>query len=170
MKSKVLVLGLVFSLLVCSGNLVAKERRGAEVIVQKKDGQTAKGELIAVKPASLLLLDSNLSTDISLAIDDTKDITIVKKSKALLGAGLGLAVGVVAGLIIGGTEETIEGSREEAMAMYAGAIGGAAALLGGIIGAALGIDKTIQIEGRSPEEIKVDMQKLRGQARVTDFQ
>jgi len=82
---------LVFSLIMLSVNLYAKERRGAKLIVTKKDGQQVEGELITVKPSSLLLLNTE-GKDVSVDIRDIKVIRIVKKSKALLGAGLGLII------------------------------------------------------------------------------
>jgi hypothetical protein len=36
----------------------AEEKRGATLIIQKKDGQQVKGELIAVKENSLLLKEA----------------------------------------------------------------------------------------------------------------
>ena len=55
---KFISLFLIFSLMMLSANLYAKERRGAKLIITKKDGQRIEGELIAVKPNSLLLLDA----------------------------------------------------------------------------------------------------------------
>ena len=55
---KFLSLFLVFSLMMLSVNLYAKERRGAKLIITKKDGQQIEGELITVKPNSLLLLNT----------------------------------------------------------------------------------------------------------------
>jgi hypothetical protein len=45
---KFISLFLVFSILLLSGNIFPKERKGAELIIQKLDGQQAKGELIAM--------------------------------------------------------------------------------------------------------------------------
>ena len=53
---KFIALFLVISLLVLTGNLLAKERRRAKLIIQKKDDQQVKGKLITVKQNSLLLL------------------------------------------------------------------------------------------------------------------
>ena len=53
---KSIALFLVISLLALIGNLLAKERRGAKLIIQKKDDQQVKGKLITVKQNSLLLL------------------------------------------------------------------------------------------------------------------
>ncbi|NIO48596.1 MAG: hypothetical protein GTN73_04040, partial [Candidatus Aminicenantes bacterium] len=85
---KLISLFLVFSLMMLSVNLYAKERRGATLIITKKDGQRIKGELITVKPNSLLLLDTE-GKDVSVDIADIRVIRVVKRSKLLLGAGLG---------------------------------------------------------------------------------
>jgi len=82
---KFIALFLVFSLMMLSVNLYAKERRGAKVVITKTNGQQIRGELITVKPNSLLLLDTE-GKDVSVGIGDIKVITIVKKSKALVGA------------------------------------------------------------------------------------
>jgi len=96
---KFVSLFLIFSLLTVSGNLMAKERRGAELIIQKKDGQQVRGELIAVKENSLLMLVSE--ADVSIDISDIKVITIVKESKALEWAFLGVLVGGGIGTLLG---------------------------------------------------------------------
>ena len=82
-RKKFISLFLVFSLVALSGNLMAKERKGATLRIQKKDGQQVNGELIAVKKNSLLLLDAETSSDITIQITDVKAITIRKKSRML---------------------------------------------------------------------------------------
>ena len=169
-KGKKLVsLLLVFSLMTLSANLYAKERRGAKLIIAKKDGQQIEGELITVKPNSLLLLDTE-GKDVSVGIADIKVIRIVKKSKALLGAGLGLIIlggGTALSIAIFGTWESDEVLD---VALFGGAIGAAAGLLiGGVTGALLGKDKTIQIEGMSDLYIQEALEKLRKKARIRDY-
>ncbi len=82
-KKKFISLFLVFSLVMLSVNLYAKERRGAKLIITKKNGQQVKGELITVKPNSLLLLDTE-GKDVSVGIADIKVIKIVKKSQVVM--------------------------------------------------------------------------------------
>jgi len=88
---KLISLFLVFSLIEISCTTITlptKERRfkerdtkrGAEFIIQKKDGQQIKGELIAVKPNSLLLLNTE-GKDVSINIEDIKIIKVVEKPK-----------------------------------------------------------------------------------------
>ena len=168
---KFISLCLVFLLMMLSVNLYAKERRGAKLIVVKKDGQLIEGELITVKPNSLLLLDTE-GKDVSVGIEDIEVIRIVKKSKIWTGAGLGF-------LICGGGiamynhlffKENGEQDLKHIFTALLGLIGGAAgALAGGFIGASAGTDKTIQIEGRPDLEIRETLEYLRKKARIRDY-
>jgi hypothetical protein len=163
-RNKLVSLFLVFSLLVLSVNLYAK-KRGADLLITKTDGWQREGELITVKPNSLLLLDTE-GKDVSFDIADIKVIRIVPKSKPLLGAGIGLLIGVVPGALIGYKV----GWRTSEGAVYGGVIGGVtAALIGGFIGISLGKEVTIQIEGKSDSEIQEVMDKLRKKARIRDY-
>lgn len=92
MSKKFIAFFLIFSLMMLSANLYAKERRGAKLKVTKLNGQLIKGELIAVKPNSLLLLDTE-GKDVSVDIEEIKVIRVVKKSKALVGATYGALAG-----------------------------------------------------------------------------
>ena len=91
---------LVFPLMMLSVKLYAKERRGAKLIFTKKDGQLTEGELITVKPNSLLLLNTE-GKDVSVDIADIKVIKIVKKSKFWKGAGIGLSIAALTGVVAG---------------------------------------------------------------------
>jgi hypothetical protein len=178
MKNKVLVLAVVFTLLTCSGLLVANERRGADLVITKTDGQEIKGELIAVKPSSLLLLDSQTGGDVSAEIGEIEAIKIVKKSKALVIGACGLGLGVVMGILAGESGQSEEMDSWGAFfnpmifnpVFIATGLGIVLGISGALIGASVGKDKTIQLQGNSPEEIRTIMDKLRAQARVTDFQ
>lgn len=172
MKNKVLVLVVVFSLPICSENMMAKERRGAELMITTTDSQQIAGELIAVKPSSLLLLDSKTGADVSIELGDIAVIKIMKKSKAWIGGAFGFAVGALAGISFAAFIDDMPevsfsfGSFISIVAFF----GAISAIPGVLIGAILGTDKTIQIEGKSPEEIKAVLEGLRSQARITNFQ
>ena len=162
---KLLSLFLVFSLMMLSVNLYAKEKRGAKLLITKKDGWQREGELITVKPSSLLILNPE-GKDVSVDIADIKVIKVMKKSKTSWGAGLGVLVGVGAGASIGYKVgwETSEG------ALWGGVMGVlAGGLLGGFIGKSLGKDVTIQIEGMTDFEIQETLDKLRKKARIRDY-
>ena len=169
---------LIFSLVMLSVNLYAKERRGAKLIITKKNGYQTDGELITVKPNSLLLL-SITGRDVSVDIADIKVIRVVKKSKALTGhekgslygllIGGGLGVAAVVSAISGSNEEAGLGDVISGTALYVGIAGAVGYLIGGIIGATAGKDKTIQIEGMSDSEISEALDKLRKKARIRDY-
>jgi hypothetical protein len=156
-SKKFISLFLVFSLMMLSANLYAKERRGAKLIITKKDGQQIRGELITVKPNSLLLLDTE-GKDVSVDIADIKVIKIKRKSKALLGAGIGFLACIVAAKI--GIINQI---------YFVGIFIITGIITGGMWGGYIGRDKTIQIEGKSDSEIQETLDKLRKKARIPDY-
>ena len=162
-----------------------RKKHGANLVILKKDGQAIKGELIAVKQNSLLLLDKESGADVSVGIKDVRVIKVVKKSKLLV-AGLGSLIGGgAAGAIIGASlwvlglpvmaifgEAGIESWKDDFPDLLWGGVligAGIGLLLGVSSGAASGIDKTIQIEGMSALEIKEAMDKLRKKARIRDY-
>jgi hypothetical protein len=164
---KFTALVLVFSILVLSGNLYAA-KKGAEIVVTKTDGTQVKGELITVKEMSLLLL-SESGSDVSFDVASIKDVRIVKKSRALEGAGLGLLAGVLGGFV--GWEAWSWAPQDTKtkyrVVGYAGVISCAVGLG---IGALVGEDKTIQIEGKSDSEIQESLEYLRKKARIKNYQ
>ena len=155
---------LVFSLVILSGDMLAKGRRGAVLLIQKEDGRQTKGELIVVKKNTVLLLDSVTGADVSVDFRDIAAITIVKKSKTLVGATFGAlaggAIGTAVVPLIGKPSPIIFSSmftKESTIVnglLFGSIIG---AVLGGAIGASEGIDKKIQIEGMSEVEINEAM-------------
>ena len=170
-----IALFLVFSLVMLSANLYAKERRGAKLQITKKNRIQIAGELITVKPNSLLLLNTE-GKDVSVGISDIKVIRIVKKSKALVGATYGAlaggGTGAIVGALIGKPAPIIlssMGAEESTIldGIFFGFIIGA--VCGGLIGADAGTDKKIQIEGKSELEISEALDKLRKKARIRDY-
>ncbi len=165
---KFISLFLIFSLVMLSANLYAKERRGAKLIITKKDGWQKEGELITVKPNSLLILDTD-GKDVSVDIADIKVIRIRKKS----GAGIGLLYGGSVGALIGfgvyrkPTGWTIGWDLgPELTALGFGIVGG---LIGLVIGLVAGTDKITQLEGMTDSEIQETLEYLRKKARIRDY-
>jgi hypothetical protein len=163
---KFISLFLVFSILALSGNAFAKDRKGADVIIQKADDTQVKGELLAVKENSLLLLDTGAG--ISVDIADIIAIRIVNKSKfwkgftpGFLGAG---AIGTT------GVALAAERDQREQAAVAFFIFGFLGALLGGGISSIVLEDDTIQIEGKSDSEIQEILEKLHKKARVKNYQ
>ena len=170
-RKKLISVFLVFSLVALSGSLMGKERKGAKLTIQKKDGQKVMGELITVKPDSLLLLDSE-GIDVSVDIGDVKAIKIMKKSLAYEFGLSGFLVGAaVSGVTHSGTrKEEVGEEATQHFVFKTIAIGGITAVVGIIIGMAFGIDKTIKIEGKSDVEIDAALEKLRKKARIRNYQ
>jgi len=85
-------------------NIKPSQKQGAEILVKMMDGQAVRGELITVKKNSLLLL-SSIGADMSFDIRNISTVIIVKKSKALQGAGVGflaaLGIGMASGIFDG---------------------------------------------------------------------
>jgi small nuclear ribonucleoprotein (snRNP)-like protein len=166
-SKKFIALFLIFSLMMLPTSLYAK-KRGAKLIVTKKDGQQIKGELITVKPNSLLLLDTE-GKDVSVDIEEIKVIRVVKKLGVLKGALAGWLIGGGVGVLLGFMFPYNEGEINLRPIWYAFLGGGSGILLGGIVGAFAGADKTIQIEGMTDSEIQEALDKLRKKARIRDY-
>jgi hypothetical protein len=170
-EQKFISLFLIISLQILPLALTANERRGADLVISKTDGNQVRGELITVKENSLLLKERDSGADVIAVIGDIKTIKIVKKSKtgkgALYGFGIGATGGGLAGFLMEPEEPETRGGNALFGIIFLGAVG---ALTGLIVGGFLGMDKTIQIEGKSEAEIKKILEELRKKARVTDFQ
>ena len=120
---------------------------------------------------SLLIKDSESGTDVIVDIGDIKIIKIEKRSSVLKGVGYGFGAGLLLGGAIGAAwwKSDMDISGEAVVAVSAGFVGVAGALIGGIFGAIGGKDKTIIFEGKSEVEIKKIVANLRRDARVQDY-
>jgi len=162
---------LVLSLVAFSWNLMAQDlsrsvRKGAKLRIQKNDGQQVTGELITVKKDSLLLMSAEINADISsqILIKEVEMITIVTKSRVLQ---VGI-YGVLAGILYGSATKSQSRSFEPNQKYITfGAIGGVA---GAVLGTVLGINKKIQIQGKSDAEIQKTLEKLSKSALVPGIQ
>ena len=165
---------LIFSLSGLSTSLMAKERRGATVVIQKKDGSLEKGELIAVKQNSLLILGASSGADVAIDVPDIRTVRIVKERKAVTGLWWGFIIGTGAALatgLINGNDETGEvfafGSVQDAV-LTSSLFG---LLVGGTVGAAVGAfsgDKILRFESKGDLTIQAQLKKLRAKARIRD--
>lgn len=139
----------------------AQERRGSRLIVTKLDGTQAAGELIAVKPDSLLLLTDS-SADLTIALTDIQTVRVVRKSRALPLAIAGFLAGTGEAIWI--TQREPE-SETRITLFWVAIAGGAQALLGTGIGLGLGIDAVIPFAGEPDEAVQGYLKKLRGRSR-----
>jgi small nuclear ribonucleoprotein (snRNP)-like protein len=159
---KIMTLIIGVSLLFPSGALFAKERRGAQLVIKKTNGTEIRGELIGVKQDSTLLLGSSSGTGEPIDLSGVKTIKIVKGSIWVAGVIVGLVGGGVTGQEIGRLSGPM-GARP-----LGGIIGG---LVGGFFGGVIAShNDEILIEGKSQEQIKAFLEKLRKKARFPDYQ
>lgn len=159
-------------ILVLPGALSARERRGANVVITMKDGQYVSGELVAVKPGSLLVLNFH-GTDESVELAAIRSIRIDRRSKAQAGAILGTVAGTLISGILAAVTPSVSWDTGHTHMSASGviliaAMGGAAGGLVGLgIGSLAGSDKTIQFEGSVESERKAQaLAYLRRNARI----
>lgn len=169
---KIVVLFLVSSLIATSPNLLAKKKRGTDLIIQKKDGQEIIGELISIKQNLYLLLKTKESgVDSTIAFHEVRAITIVKKSAALEGIWIGLLIGSVSGaLIVHYNHRGDEREKGHDTLLAGGIFGLLGAASAAVIGGISGKDKTILVEGMSSLEKNEFLEKLSSKARIPDSQ
>ncbi len=160
-----------FSLVFLSTSLYAKERRGANIIITKKDGGQISGELITVKAQSLPLQDP-AGTDASVDVAEISGIQISKKSKfwkgALIGALIGLGSSALIGVTVGDWEDSVGDNVVFSVIIFAPYSVSAGALVGGVISSSK--KSKFRFEGMSDSEIQKTLTKLRKKARILNFQ
>jgi len=155
---------LAILMLVLPGTLSAANWRGIDIIVTTNDGRQFRGELIAVKSDSLVLLDADRK-DLSVLVAEIKNIRIRRRSKAFQGLLYGFLAGAVGGAIWGGT------SADEEWGVAGGAfLGGLyiappASLLGLVAGMGAGLDDETDLAGLPERELDRIMAKLSRQSR-----
>ena len=157
--AKLTACGLAVFFLFAPAGLSAKQRRGADLVVTKLDGALVSGELIAVRPDSLLLLSD--SRDLSIPLAEVQIVRIVRRSRIWPYAGIGGAIGLAGmGLLVAsggndvdyGTEKTLLG-------------GGIGVLAGAIAGFVKGVDPLFTVAGRPQAEIARYWVKLSAHSR-----
>jgi len=144
--------------------LSAKSKRGSDLVVTRLDGSQVSGELIAVKPDSLLLYLPFQSREESVDKADIRSIKIRRKSGAGKGAlygGLGgLGAGVLFGAAAGGVHS---GEAAAGLGMGFGIMG---ALGGLVLGSLRGVDVDQTVAGRPEETVAEYYHQLQKHARV----
>lgn len=163
MKKNVSIM-LVAAVMLLWSNALAKERRGATVVIAKKDGVEMRGELIAVKKDSLIVVDTNGQSE---TVEPAEIRQVEMKTKATRNIGKGVLLGLAAGAVVGALmADDPEVAPRWAGALYVGAIGAGAGGVAGLVAGAAKSRKIITIEGRSENELAQALAKLRKSARV----
>jgi hypothetical protein len=163
--------GLAFMMLVLPGSLLAREKRGAQLVITLKDGHYISGELIAVKPDSLLILAGK---DESVDLVAINSIRIVRKSKAGTGALVGVLGGIAGTVLYSSLQkdpDSLWDGFKQSLEIGGAAVGfiGGGLILGIIVGKSAGKDKTIRLAGVSEAGLKIALAYLRKKARIRDF-
>lgn len=158
----------LLSLFLFANSAEASPKRGAEIVVQKTDGNQIHGELIAVKKTSLLLLDIRSSIDVSIEVKEIELIHVIRGPKTGLGAISGLLVGGAVGVAASGKgKECGQCPNSSSRTIVGGAlVGGIGALIGALIGSSAGGNEIIIFQGSPPEEIEAKLEKMRSKARI----
>jgi hypothetical protein len=156
---KAISLFLVFSVLLLSGNMFAKGRKGADLIINSADGYQVRGELIAVRQNSILLMERDSGRDVNIDVGKVRKIRVMKKADALWGGIIGFGTGAITATVCELTSHNGYGS----VYLLFLPVG---LLIGTLVGSLIGIDETIVIEGKSHSEIQDIQVKLRKKARV----
>lgn len=169
MKTTVFFFILFFPLL-----LFSEDKKGAEVEIITSEAEQIRGELIAVKDTSLLILERETGRDRTFLFSDVSQIIIVKRSRIIFGTTLGALAGGVTGMLLGALVSFTDNEEEDKSWDY-GKIGGTIGLGAGAAGGALfgfleGKDKRVLFSELPPQEKEAFLEELRNMARVTGRQ
>jgi hypothetical protein len=161
--AKLLVCALIIEGLLLPSGLAAKGRQGASLVVTRIDGSSATGELIAVKPDSLLLLSE--SRDLSIGRGEVRTLRIVRRSHGALFAGIGGAAGAAVGATAGAyIFNSI--SDDQPAALISGLAFGALGVLTGLLAnGVISGDSRFSIEGKPEEDVARLWERLRRYSR-----
>lgn len=157
----ILAWSMMAGLLLASASLPAKERRGAQVVVQRSDGSEIRGELLMVKRDCLVVGEQDKGEIVDLA--DVSSVRIVRRSKC----GYGFLFGLIGGTFLG-RELARQGSDLDARSNFKISIafvGLPFALLGAGIGLLIGADL---IRDPGEWESEAYLAELNRYARVPD--
>jgi hypothetical protein len=144
-------------------SLSAKGRRGAEIIVSRLDGSGVKGELIAVKPDSLLLFGDG--RDVSIGLAEVHTLVIVRRSKGGLLAGIGGAAGAAAGATVGAYVFNKGWDDEPSMLRNGLVFGALGALAGLLANSVISLDSRFEIAGKPEADVARFWERLRSHSR-----
>jgi len=170
-RKKVVSLLIVFSLVMLSGKTIAQqswvgegERKGVKLKIQKNDGQQVAGELITVKRIRCCYWTQKQMRIFQWISRMLMQSRLVKKNR---GFQVGI-YGVLAGILYASVTRKPYRYEDKSQDWWTtGLIGGAA---GATLGMVLGINKRIQIQGKSDTEIQKTLKKLSKKARVPGIQ
>jgi hypothetical protein len=145
--------------------LAAKQKRGTTLIVTKLDGTQVSGELIAVKPESLLLLAGG-TADLSVPLGEIQTVRIVRKSKIGKGMLYGFLAGALGGAAWGAANKDSDVWGEQTPVVAGGFVGAIGLAAGGFLGLVASVDTTFTVAGQPAEVVADFWARLAARSRV----
>lgn len=148
----------------------AKTKPGVSIEIVRLDGSEAAGELMAVRPGSLVVADLTSGAYDFIPLAEIRIVRIPKVSKAA-GAWSGFQWGAFYGAILGDLSTGREKSsrKRRIRALYGGLAGGAAgALIGGLKGRTTKKKIVLQIADQPAAELAAILARLNGLARIRE--
>ncbi|HSA96491.1 MAG TPA: hypothetical protein VLJ16_10585, partial [Acidobacteriota bacterium] len=125
LRQRLVAFSLAVWVLALPAGLSAKDKRGSDLVVTRLDGSQVRGELIAVRRDSILIL-SAAGRDESLDLAAIRTVRVVRNAKAGKRALTGFLVGALCGAGLGlaaDTDNSIFGTRFGAVAFCGGFLG-----------------------------------------------
>lgn len=155
-----IALALAVFLAIPSGDLYPKNRgRGADLVVQKKDGTFFRGVLLSVQKRTLILFDEDSGADLTISIDEIDALKVVKEPR------FSSRFSWTALLV--GTSASVYGlsywSRSLFTRLGLGVGGGAVAVMG-LLSLIKGTDEIAVLKGASEKRTIFALEKLSGMA------
>ena len=170
--SQFLVMLLVFSFITGEYTFAKKQKKGAWIFVTKVSGKQVSGELLVVKEDSILITYNSSGQWEKVELNEILKVRIIKRSKSLLGIGIGVVAGALLGGVLGYADGNDQYDPNRSMFQLVrtasekaqwGAIGGGllGGMIGGIVGLIMGIDEKFNLTGEKLIEKKKFLKYLR---------
>lgn len=159
----ILGLGIIIAIVSPDHLLAAKSQKGSTVYVTLQGGGLVSGELLAVKEASLVVYQK--ATDQGLVIDISRIafIKVDRKTQVGIGALVGAVIGTMPLAIRFVTGNIGHEFSEYSFLYYLPTV--MAAGVGALIGCLFSFDIQVELQGKSPGEIKNILDELQRYAR-----
>lgn len=142
-------------LVACGAIVVKAEKPGAMIVAHALDGRIVEGELLSVGNGEIEVLARTDAAKVRLRLDELEALRYEGKSRILPGLGIGLLAGGILGGAVGlidsgGDSGRFIFSKGETAAMSAVLVGGAGGLVGGVVGALRGRERSIRLRPAPP--------------------
>jgi hypothetical protein len=163
---KLPTVALALAVLIAPHGLAAGSKRGADLVVIRLDGSNVSGELIAVKPDSVLLLDER-GRDVTVDKAKVRSIRVLGKRRTgkgiLYGSLIGFSGGAILGVATGKIDNYSSGASSFLLCIPAAFVGG---LVGLLVGYTKRDSATMDLAGAPPDVQNAFWDRLRALSRT----